>query len=257
MQDAKRRAIIFLILALCLSAVAGFLFLQKVSAVDSQLGNHLTVYVAAKDIASREPLTPDHFKAVKVPAQYIQDSAVTDLNQIELGDYPYSIDRLISISPMEEGDLLTNNILKSQSFLTANDKRMVTLVQTDRVKFDGSLEINDRVDIVVSNKSEGSVKTSVFMRDVPVVAMTGDGKGIGLEMSLSEAEKLIHEENFAVSIRVLKAPNEGSKKEDSSKKEQQNVPSSTEDGSQEVDQNQVPSEGMDTIIDPNNPDSGS
>ncbi|MDR6227073.1 flp pilus assembly protein CpaB [Desmospora profundinema] len=258
MQDAKRRAIIFLILALGLAAIAGFMFMQKVSAVDSRLGNHATVYVAAKDISSREPLSSEHFKEVKVPVQYVQESAVTDLNQIQLGDYPYSIDRLISISPMEEGDLLTRNILKSQSFLTANDKRMVTLAQSDRVKFDGSLEVNDRVDIVVSNRSNGNVKTSVFMRDVPVVAMTGDGKGIGLEMTLKEAEKLIHEENFAVSIRVLKAPSEGSKKRRSSDQEkegneQQGAPPSTEDGSQQNENHPhtSPSDEGDTV-DPNN-----
>ncbi|PTM54778.1 flp pilus assembly protein CpaB [Desmospora activa] len=255
MQDAKRRAIIFLILALALAAVAGFLFMQKVSAVDSQLGNHLTVYVAAKEISSRELLTPEDFTAVNVPAKYVQESAVTDLNQIQLGDYPYSIDRLVAIAPMKKGDLLTNNLLKSQSSLTENNNRMVTLAQSDRVKFDGSLEVNDRVDIVVSNRNDGKVNTSIFMTDVPVVAMTGDGKGIGLEMPLSDAEKLIHEENFAAAIRVLKAPTEESNKkrqpsnENQDNGEQQSPPPSTEDGSQQTEQ----SDEVDAIIDPNGP----
>lgn len=211
MQDAKRRALIFLIIALLLAGIAGFLFLQKVGAVDARLGDRTTIFVANKDIPAREPLTPDDFKAVPVPTQFVQDSSVTGLEKIKLGEYQFPIQQLVSVTPLSKGDPLMDYVLKPQSALTAGDKRMVTLAQSNRIRFDGSINVNDRVDIVVSNESKGSRQTSVFMKDVPVVAIAEDGdgnvSGLGLEMTLEEAEKMIHQENFAISIRVLKAPN--------------------------------------------------
>ncbi|WP_091573144.1 hypothetical protein [Melghirimyces thermohalophilus] len=208
MQDAKRRALIFLVMALALAAIAGFLFLQKVSAVDARLGDRATVWVAKQTIPPREPLKAQYFEAMKVPEQFVQDSIVTDLKAVEMGEYTYSIDQLISVAPMSEGDVLTDNVLKTKSFLSSENKRMVTLVRSDRLRFDGSLDINDHVDIIVSEEGKG---TYTFLKDVPIVGMTEDGSGIGVEVSLKEAEKLIDKENFAISIRVLKAPSEQSK----------------------------------------------
>lgn len=227
MQDAKRKAIIFLVLALVLAGIAGFLFLQKVSAVDSRLGNMTTVYVAKKNISSREPLRPDFFEAKEVPAQFVQESSVTSLDAVQVGDYTLPINQLVSVVPLSEGELLTDNILKAKSFLTADDKRMVTLSQSEKVLFDGSLEINDRVDLVVSDQNDGGPETEIFMRDVPVVGVAEDDNGnvtgVGLEVSLSDARKLIHKQNFSMSIRVLKAPSEknGANKESKKKPDPQ------------------------------------
>lgn len=212
MQDAKRKAIIFLVLALVLAGIAGFMFLQKVSAVDSRLGNMTTVYVAKKSISSREPLQPDFFEAKEVPTQFVQESSVTSLDAVQLGDYTLPISQLVSVVPLSEGELLTDNILKAKSMLTADNKRMVTLSQSDKVLFDGSLENNDRVDLVVSDQKDGGAETEIFMRDVPIVGVAedknGNVTGVGLEVSLEEARKLIHKQNFSMSIRVLKAPSE-------------------------------------------------
>lgn len=227
MQDAKRRALIFLVIALLLAAIAGFMFLQKVSAVDSRLGKVTTVYVAKKKITSREPLRPDFFEAKEVPAQFVQKSTVTNLDGIQVGNYTLPIHQLVSVVPISEGELLTDNVLKLQSFLTANNKRMVTLSQSDKVRFDGSLEVNDRVDLIVSDQKNDGAETEIFMRDVPVVGVAedddGNVTGVGLEVSLDEAKKLIHKQNFAMSIRVLKAPTE---KGDGGKKKQKKEESS-------------------------------
>lgn len=221
MQDTKRRALIFVVLALVLSAFAGFLFMKQVSAVTGSLGKMTTVYVASKNIPSREPLKEEYFKPIDIPTKYVQDSAITDLNQIRLGKYQFQINQLTSVVPISKDGLLTSNMLKEQSFLTEKGKRMVSIARSNRIVFDGSFDFNDRVDLIVSTKGKNSPVTKTFMKDVLVVGVA-KGKGgtinaLGLEMDLSEAEKFIHVQNFAVSIRVLKAPSEQSSgKEDQS-----------------------------------------
>ncbi|SMO80541.1 Flp pilus assembly protein CpaB [Melghirimyces algeriensis] len=201
-----------MVIALLLAGIAGFLFLQKVSVVDSRLGEMTTVYVAKKNISSREPLRPEFFEAKEVPAQFVQESTVTNLEGIQVGEHTLPVQQLVSVVPLSEGELLTDSVLKMQSYLTANDKRMVTLSQSDKVHFDGSLETNDRVDLIVSDQKDGGPETTIFMRDVPIVGVAkdenGNVTGVGLEVSLKEAKRLIHKQNFSMSIRVLKAPSE-------------------------------------------------
>ncbi len=228
MQDAKRRAIIFFVIALLLAAIAGYLFLQKVSAVDDQLGRWVTVYVAAQDISLREPLKPEYFKAVEIPKRFVQDSQVTDLNAIQIGDYTVPIEHLVAVVPLAEGDVLTHNMLKTQSSLTENNKRMVTLAQSNRIQFDGTLDYNDRVDLIVSDKKGNENVTEVFMKDILVVGLAkdedGSVKGIGLELTMEQARKLIHAQNFAIAIRVLKAPTEDKEGKKAPRGEELNIP---------------------------------
>jgi pilus assembly protein CpaB len=197
MQDAKRRAIIFAILSVVLAGIAGYLFLDELSLVHAELGQYETVYVAARDIPTREPLSPSDFEPKKVPVKFIQRSMVTDLKGIE---------NTVSVVPLEKGDPLTANVLKRANEFVSGDNRMVVLSQTDRVSFDGAMQANDRVDIVVSAGSNENPKTIVFLKDVRVVWNSKDYKSIGVELTLEEAKELIHQQNFAVSIRVLKAP---------------------------------------------------
>lgn len=212
MQDAKRRAIIFVVIALALSSLAAYLFMQEVSAVQGRLGNMTTVYVATKDIKSRETLQEAYFKPVEVPTKFVQDTAVTDLKQIQLGKYRYQITQLVTVVPIPKDGILTTNMLKEQSALTSNDRRMVTIAKSDRIVFDGNFDYNDRVDIIVSKRSGDAPVTKTFMRDVLVVGVAKDNNGevvgLGLEMTLDRAEQFIHEQNFAAAIRVLKAPSE-------------------------------------------------
>ena len=83
MQDAKRRAIIFAVVSLVLAMLAGILFMQRVSAVEAQLGNEVTVYVAKSDIQPRQPLKPEQFEAVQVPQKFVQQSTVTNCKRLE------------------------------------------------------------------------------------------------------------------------------------------------------------------------------
>ncbi|TCW36613.1 hypothetical protein EDC32_10463 [Laceyella sacchari] len=208
MQDAKRRALLFLVVALLLSAIAGYMFLQKVSEVDETLGNFTTVYVANKSIAVREPLKPEDFEAVKVPEQYVQQSAITNLQGIKLENGVFPITKLITVVQLQKGDLLTSNMLKSDTNLSSDTKRMVMLSRSEKVGFDDVFSYNDLVDIIVTMPNTKSV---VYMQKVPVVALAKDQQGnvtgIGLEMGLTEAADFVDKQVNAINIRVLKAPN--------------------------------------------------
>ncbi|MBA4601280.1 hypothetical protein [Thermoactinomyces mirandus] len=208
MQDAKRRAILFLVIALILSLVAGILFMQKVSAIDARLGNFEPVYVAKEGINAREELSPEDFEVVEIPKQYVQKSAVTDLNMIELEGRRYQIADLVSVVPLGEGEALTTNILKPRMELGSGDKRMVMIYRSDMVGFDDVFNYGDRVDIVyVDRNGKGHIYK---YRGIPIVSLAKDDKsvtGLGLEMTLEQAADFVSLQNTAASIRILKAPN--------------------------------------------------
>ncbi len=207
MQDAKRRAIIFAVISLVLAALAGILFMQRVSAVEAQLGNEVTVFVAKTDIQPRQPLKPEQFEAVEVPQKFVQQSTVTNLNKI---------DEFVTIVPLKKGDVLDSNLLKPAKELgTSGNKRLVYVPASDRIVFDQPLNAQDRADIIVSwGGDDGSKRTVIFDTDVLVAAASGEeGKfsGVWLEMTLEEAKRFIDAQNYAHSVRILKAPQGKSK----------------------------------------------
>ncbi|UWE03795.1 flp pilus assembly protein CpaB [Laceyella sacchari] len=214
MQDAKRRALLFLVVALLLSAIAGYMFLQKSMAVDAELGDFVPVYVAKENIDSRKPLNAEMFEQKAMPRQYVEGSIVTDLNSISLGqEQVASIGQLVSVVPLSKGEILTANVLKRETELRSGNHRMVMLFKSDRVGFDDNFNQRDLVDIIVTDKN---MKTSIYMKNVEVVALGIDANknvtGLGLEMTLEEAANFIGIQNTAASIRVLKAPNTGNGK---------------------------------------------
>ena len=167
MQDAKRRAIIFAVVSLVLAMLAGILFMQRVSAVEAQLGNEVTVYVAKTDIQPRQPLKPEQFEAVEVPQKFVQQSTVTNLNKIN---------EFVTIVPLKKGDVLDGNLLKPAKELgTSGNKRLVYVPASDRIVFDQPLNAQDRVDIIVSwGGDDGSKRTVIFDTDVLVAATAGE-----------------------------------------------------------------------------------
>lgn len=210
MQDAKRRAVIFAVLSVVFASVAAFLFLQESNQLYAGLGSAQTVLVAKKDINSREALRAEDFEAVEVPEKYMNQSMVTNINEIE---------GYVSVIPIGEGDVLTKNVLRPAAQLSDPKKRMVLLRGSERVLFDETFTSQDRVDIIVSyqedpDTGEKKPQTKIFLRDKLIHAVAKGNKAIGLELSLSEAQELIYAENFAHSIRVVKAPQSKDKKEE-------------------------------------------
>jgi len=203
MLESKRRALIFIGLSVLLAALAGFLFLQKVKALNEQLGETTPVFVAKKSIPSRGVILPEQVTTIEMPNKYVQEakeSFVTNVNDLK---------NKVSVVPLSEGNIITKNMLKPVSAVTNENNRLVTMVPSERINFDQPLVALDRVDIVVSHKFSGAPKTEIFMKDV-LVAMDSRNKegaftGVALEIPLQDAPRLIHMQNYADRVRILKS----------------------------------------------------
>lgn len=199
MLESKRRAIIFISISLILALVAGFMFLQKVKDLNTELGGMTKIYVASTNISSRAIITPSQVMTIDLPNKFVTASHITD---------PKDITNRVSVVPLSKGDTITKNLLKPVSDVANENNRLVALFGNEKISFDQELEALDRVDIVVSQQLDGKPATEIFMSDVPV-AMVAKNKdklnGVALEVSKEDAPKLIHMQNYSDSMRVLKA----------------------------------------------------
>jgi Flp pilus assembly protein CpaB len=94
------------------------------------------------------------------------------------------------------------------------------VMQSDRIQFDSPLQPFDRVDIIVSKRKDNGKDstTQVFMKDVLVGEVYNGApqkqsdrsilSGVGLDVPLADAVRLIDMENYAEHIRILKADNQ-------------------------------------------------
>lgn len=199
MIESKRKAIIFFFLAAILAGTAGFLTLQKVKELNTDLGTMVDVYAAGQDIASRSVITPKDIAVEKIPKKFVTDEHITNTDDLE---------NKVSVIPLSSGDLITKNMLKQASAVMEENNRLITLMSSERVFFDEELEALDRVDIIVSLRDEEINKTEIFMQDVKVARVANDNKkfaGVQLEISLDQAPELIHMQNYADSVRIIKA----------------------------------------------------
>ena len=202
MLESKRRAIIFIMISLLLALTAGFLVMKKVGAMNDNLGTMENVYVAKKEIPSRTLIQPSDVMVIEIPKRYLADYHITD---------PQDLMNKVSVIPLSNGDLIMKGMLKQVSNVMNEKNRLITLMGSDRVVFDQELETLDRVDIIVSHKFNGKEETSIFMQDVKVATEISSGeknetfKGVQLEVPLEKAPELIHMQNYADSVRILKA----------------------------------------------------
>ena len=80
MLEAKRRATIFFILAFILAAATGYMVLQKVEDLNSELGAMTKVYIAKGDIRSRTVIQENQVTVMEIPNKFvIEDSRITSL----------------------------------------------------------------------------------------------------------------------------------------------------------------------------------
>lgn len=199
MIESKRKAIIFFLLAAILAGTAGFLTLQKVKELNNDLGTMVDVYAAGQDISSRSVITPKDVTIEKIPKKFVTDEHITNTADLE---------NKVSVIPLSSGDLITKNMLKQASAVMEENNRLITLMASERVFFDEQLEALDRVDIIVSLRDKDVNKTEIFMKDVKVARVANESKkfaGVQVEVALDQAPKLIHMQNYADSVRVIKA----------------------------------------------------
>lgn len=199
MLEAKRRAAIFLLLAFLLAAVAGYLVLEKVKQLNAELGGMVEIFVSNGSIPTRTMLQPNQLTKMEIPQKFLTDSHIT--SESEVMGY-------VSVVPLEEGDIVTKNMLKNFANLQNENNRLVALYRTDKVQFDQEIAALDRVDIIVSHDKNGEKATEIFMKDVAVAYAQGtrdNFAGIAVEISVTDVPKLIHMQNYADHIRILKA----------------------------------------------------
>lgn len=199
MLESKRRALIFLLLAFILASSAGYLVIEKVRSLNSELGGMTKIYVAAGDIPSRTVITQSQIKTKEIPNRFVSKSNITNSKDLT---------GKVLVIPVSSDDIITKNMVKPVSNLRLENDRLVAVYRSDKIQYDQVVEALDRVDIIVSIEEKGQKKTELFMKDVPVAWSQGSGKdfaGAALEVPSEDAPKLIHMENYADHIRVLKA----------------------------------------------------
>ncbi|WP_082306768.1 Flp pilus assembly protein CpaB [Bacillus sp. FJAT-27245] len=200
MLESRRRAIIFLVISFLLASSAGLFFLQKVKAINSELGGMTKIYVAAAQIPSRSLIQPNQVKVVEIPNRFVNNAHVTDVKEL--------INKVLVV-PLSEDDMITKNMIKPVSETRSENDRLVTLFYGERTQADQPLQALDRVDIIVSQRIKGQEPiTEVFMKDVLVSAVIANKSkisGISVEVPADDAPRLIHMQNYADSLRILKA----------------------------------------------------
>jgi len=201
MVESKKRAFIFLLISFVLALVVGYLVYEKVKELNADLGDMTEIYVAKESIRSRVLIQENQITTMEIPVRFLTDSHITDPTML--------LDNQVSIVPLNAGDIITKNMIKPVSNLHDEDNRLVAIYRTSNITFDQVVEPLDRIDIIVSMEdAEGEKITEVFMTDIPVIFTQGSGNdfaGAAVEVTIEEASELIHMQNYAEHIRILKA----------------------------------------------------
>ncbi|MCM3636236.1 hypothetical protein M3152_00785 [Sporosarcina luteola] len=198
MIDSKRKAIIFLTISFILAIVTAGVVLVQISQAQERLGEMIEVASVGKNVSSYTEINPDDIEWVKFPKTNAYSSFITDAKDLE---------DVITIVNLKSGDILTKNLVRKKLDIPANE-RVVWLNATEIVLIDQSVMEGDLVDVIVSREIEKSVETKRLLSNVKVVQVDEDKENntesIKISLPIAEAEQLIHYQNFAKQIRVLR-----------------------------------------------------
>lgn len=201
MVDSKRKAMIFLALAFILAVLTAWLVINQVSQAQETLGQTVKVAVAKTDIQAYTDISPDMIDWVDMPQSTNLSTLIQDEKELE---------GHVSIVNLEKGDLFTANLVRSRIDIPA-DHRVVWLNPTENVILDQSVVEGDKIDIVASYKSGSGIVTKRILQNIPVVQSqdlkSGDDEtkqALKVSLPVSQAELLIHMQNTAEQVRVLR-----------------------------------------------------
>lgn len=200
MIDSKRKAIIFLTISFILAIVTAGVVLVQISQAQDRLGEMIEVASVKKDVPSYTEINESHIEWVKFPRANVYSSLITDAKDLE---------DVITVVNLKPGDILTGNLIRKKLDIPTNE-RVVLLNATDIVLIDQKLTEGDLVDVIVSREIEKNVETKRLLSNVKVVQMGGDETedsekdSIKISLPIADAEQLIHYQNFAKQIRVLR-----------------------------------------------------
>ncbi|WP_377891799.1 hypothetical protein [Alkalihalobacillus sp. R86527] len=223
MIDAKRKALIFLTLAFILAVVAAGFILNQIRMAQESLGETVKVAAAGSDIRSYTSLDKSDIEWVEMPRSSQVSSFIQDEKEL---------DEAIAVVKLNDGDILTKNVVRKKLDIPA-ENRVVWLNPTTNVLIDQAITEGDLVDVYSVMETKSGVTTERLLETVPVVQQEeiqsdnkedeSFGPAIRVSLNLEEAEKLIHAQNAAKQIRILRvnqiaAEAEKAKKEAEAKK---------------------------------------
>lgn len=202
MVDAKRKALIFLVVAFILAVVTAGVVLNEIRKAQQNLTETTKVAALEGNIKSNEAITSSKIKWVEIP----KNAAVSNFIQSE-GD----LKNQVVLTDMKDGDILTKNVLRSKIDISKGH-RVVWLNPTENVLIDENVTEGDRVDIVVSMEEKNVMTTKRALKGIHVVEVDDDVQidknkttsVIKVSLSIEDAEKLIHYQNTAQQIRILR-----------------------------------------------------
>jgi pilus assembly protein CpaB len=203
MIDAKRKAIIFLSIAFILAIVTAGLILNEIKQAQTAMGETVKVAAANEDIKSYSSIKSSKIKWIDMPKSSVVSSFITKPKGTDL-------EKKIALVDIKQGDIITDNLLRAKVDIPA-DHRVVWLNPTENVLIDEDVTSGDLVDVIVSTEEKEGLKTQRLLKNVSVVYSesmeTKDKtKATKLKVSLNvnDAEQLIHYQNKAKQIRVLR-----------------------------------------------------
>lgn len=208
MIDAKRKAIIFLTISFLLAVATAGLILVQINEAQTKLGKTVQVAAASKNIKSYHEIGDSDVTWVELPATSAYDSFITSEQELE---------EAISVVNLKEGEILTNSLVRKKLDIPVNE-RVVWLNATEIVLIDQQVAEGDMVDIViVSKNAEDKLETKRTLENVPVVQVEEQEEGtprVKVALSIKDAEDIIHFQNAAVQIRVLRVNQASAGKEE-------------------------------------------
>lgn len=165
MNPRQRRGLLFILLAVLMAVGVFFVVANYVSQVNTKVGNLVTVYRAAEDIAPYETISAEKLAKDEVPARWLGASTVTNVDEL--------LDSKVAVA-VEPGTLLTNDLLLLDSTLSATEREIA--INVDAVTgIAGRVGTGDYVDIyAVFAGIEGVPdQVQVLVRTVRVVSVRG------------------------------------------------------------------------------------
>jgi len=198
MLDARRKAIIFFVLALVMATIASAIVVNEWNKVRSAWGETVRVAIAAADIQPYTAITQEMIEWQSLPKQFVTAGFITESQKQVLKDS-------IALVEIHKGDFLTPNVIRARANVSPGE-RIVWLNISDNLFLDQIVAPGDRVDLIVTHQEGGNLVTERLFSDVLVIQRETDDKGkmvVKVVLPLSDAERLIYYQNTAKQIRVL------------------------------------------------------
>ncbi|MDZ5474430.1 hypothetical protein SM124_22300 [Bacillus sp. 31A1R] len=203
MIDAKRKAIIFLTIAFLLAVAAAGVILVQIQEAQQKLGKTVLVAVAKEDIKSYHEIKETDYDWVELPENSAHDSFIKNEQDLR---------GVISVVELKKGDLITGSLIRRKLDIPTNE-RVVWINATEIVLIDQLVAEGDLVDIVAVYKDEKEkVQTERILSNIQVVQIDKGKEGkqrVKVALSIEDAERVIHEQNTAVQLRVLRVNQAG------------------------------------------------